>query len=299
MPPTERRIAGHHGLGLNLVEWSPTGAGSGSAPRAGDPTPLLFLHGFGMSARVWDPFAEALAGRYRVLALDARGHGDSDHDPEFRYSHAAVTRDVECVADALGLERLSLVGHSMGGFAAMRLAARQPGRVERLVLVDAGAEIVLGSRSRSSGREPATPAFASVPLTRGVRARLPPRAPPYTVPPLAFPVAARDERGRYVPKLDPAFLRPRGEGDPEARRSFDREAWAREESERLWRALAAIPCPTLVLRGAESSALSEATARRMAEQVLAQGRALTLPGAGHAIMLDAPEALRAALLDFL
>ena len=105
--------------------------------------------------------------------------------------------------------------------------------------------------------------------------------------------------GRLVPKLDPAFLRPRTPRDPENRRGFDRARWAREETERLWRYLAAIPCPTLVVRGEKSVILSAETSARMVGEVLPDGREVVVPGAGHAVMLDAPAAFRAALGEFL
>ena len=126
MDPVSHAVQGAHGLQLHLLEWSRQGPA------------LLFLHGFGHSARVWDDFVPGVASRYRTLALDARGHGDSDHDPGYRYHHAGITRDIESVVDALALETLSLVGHSMGGYASIRYAAHHPERVAKLVLVDAG-----------------------------------------------------------------------------------------------------------------------------------------------------------------
>jgi pimeloyl-ACP methyl ester carboxylesterase len=281
--PASRRVAGHHDLSLHLVEWSDAGP------------PLLFLHGFGHSARIWDPFARALASRYRTLALDQRGHGDSDHDPEFRYHHASTARDVESVAKHLG----PLVGHSMGGYAAIRYAARHPSNVTKLVLVDAGPELSVASRAtRAESREPRSPAFASPADYTRVLARLYPRAKVSMLENLAPHWLRQRPDGRWEPKLDPAFLRPKSGADPENRRNFDRNAWAREEEQRLWDALGHISCPTLVVRGALSPSLSQETVDRMLT-VLSDARAVTVPDAGHVVMLENPDGLGAALAGFL
>ena len=288
MNPTERRIAGAHGLTLNLLEWSRDGR------------PLLLLHGFGHSARVWDPVAPVLASRYRVLALDARGHGDSDHDPEFRYSHSAVTRDVEAVVDELGIERFALVGHSMGGYASIRYAARHPDKIMKLVLIDAGPELSAASRAgRGERREPPDASFASASDYATVLARMHPHSPAAHLEHLARHWLREREDGRLVPKLDPAFIRPKSASDPENRRSFDRARWAREEAERLRSGLREISCPTLVVRGERSRMLSADTVEQMVSDGLRDGRSLTIEGAGHAVPVDAPQALADAVAGFL
>ncbi|MBL9214535.1 MAG: alpha/beta fold hydrolase [Opitutaceae bacterium] len=100
---------------------------------AGRP-PLLVLHGLLGSVRNWQTTGRDLAAGYHVFALDARNHGRSPHAPEMTY--AAMAADLLGWMDARGLARATLVGHSMGGKTAMRLACRHPERVERLVVVD-------------------------------------------------------------------------------------------------------------------------------------------------------------------
>ena len=82
MDPRSRRVSAAHGLELHLLEWSTEGV------------PMLLLHGFGNEAHLWDDFAPLVAPHYRVLALDQRGHGDSDHDPERRYDMHSMVDDV-------------------------------------------------------------------------------------------------------------------------------------------------------------------------------------------------------------
>src|SRR5919106_1158464 len=94
------------GLRLHLLDWGGEGR-----------TPLLLLHGFTGSAHAWDTLAIALQPHFRVLALDQRGHGDSD--PADVYSPIAAFDDIAGVVDQLGLTKLVLVGLSMGGRNAM------------------------------------------------------------------------------------------------------------------------------------------------------------------------------------
>ena len=118
------------GQRFHYAEWGPA-----TAP------PVLLLHGVTGHARTWDDEAAGLAARYRVLALDQRGHGDSDPSPNADYTVATMSADVAAFADALGLSRFSIVGLSMGGRVAIGFAGQAPARVERLVIVDIGPEI--------------------------------------------------------------------------------------------------------------------------------------------------------------
>jgi len=100
---------------------------------AGRP-PLVILHGFLGSSRNWQTAGAALTSRYHVWALDLRNHGRSPHAPEM--THDVLAADVLAWMDAQGLARGALLGHSLGGKVAMRLACRHPDRVDRLIVVD-------------------------------------------------------------------------------------------------------------------------------------------------------------------
>jgi esterase len=100
----------------------------------GSGPPLVILHGLFGSAANWRAVARGLAGRYRVILADLRNHGASPHAPSMDYRDQAA--DVGALLHSLGLERASLIGHSMGGKVAMTLALTAPERVERLVVVD-------------------------------------------------------------------------------------------------------------------------------------------------------------------
>ncbi len=99
--------------------------------------PLLLLHGLASNSRIWDLAAPHLTSRFRVLALDQRGHGLSDK-PDDGYDFQSITGDLQALIQALGLERPGLVGHSWGANVALQFAADQPDAVSWLVLVDGG-----------------------------------------------------------------------------------------------------------------------------------------------------------------
>ena len=100
-----------------------------------DAPPLMLLHSLGTDHRVWQPQAEALAGRFRVLRPDLRGHGGSDV-PAGPYTIEGMAGDVLAALDALGIDRLAVAGLSIGGMVAQSLAAQAPDRVSALVLCD-------------------------------------------------------------------------------------------------------------------------------------------------------------------
>ena len=283
MKPRTLQLPAAHGLSLRALEWSDAGE------------PLLLLHGFGHDAHVWDDVAPALAERFRVVAPDLRGHGDSDRDAEARYGHEAIGLDLEAAAGALGSPAFRVAGHSMGAYGALHWAARHPARVCALALIDAGPALSSAGVSRMRFRRlREEPTFAGPEEYARVLARLHPLADAGRLARLArHGLRARDD-GRLVPKLDPAMLKRRRGFDP----AKDRDAWAERESAFLWKVLRELRNPTLVVRGAESPVLARETAERMRDEALRRGKLVEIPRAAHAVMLDNPEALAIALADF-
>ncbi|MGZ3587008.1 MAG: alpha/beta fold hydrolase [Candidatus Limnocylindrales bacterium] len=106
------------------------------AQRSGEGPPLLLLHGLAGSARWWERNIPALSRSFQVSALDLPGFGGSHADARLVLDDIAA--QLVALLDDLGIERASVVGHSLGGLVAGGLAADYPERVDRLVLVDAG-----------------------------------------------------------------------------------------------------------------------------------------------------------------
>jgi 3-oxoadipate enol-lactonase len=123
---TEAGLAEAGGVRLAYRAWGAPGA-----------PPLVLLHGLGEGSADWDGVAPAFARHCRVYAPDLRGHGRSDWPGA--YSVELMRADVLGFLDALGLDRVDLIGHSMGGLVACLLAQQRPLRVRALILEDIGA----------------------------------------------------------------------------------------------------------------------------------------------------------------
>src|SRR5271156_4358116 len=107
----------------------------------GNGYPILFLHGGGLTAHTSDVMSTMLRDRFRCIALDQRGHGDSEWSPTVDYGVETQVKDVEGFIEALHLDRPVLVGQSMGGLNSMAYASRHSDLVKALVVVDVGPEI--------------------------------------------------------------------------------------------------------------------------------------------------------------
>lgn len=102
---------------------------------SGEGTPVLFAHAFSGSSAQWLPQVKHAAQTRRAVAIDLHGHGRSDASSGAPYDTASFADDIQAAADALKLDRFVIVGHSLGGAAAIAYAAEYPNRVAGLVLV--------------------------------------------------------------------------------------------------------------------------------------------------------------------
>ncbi len=102
-----------------------------------DAPAIMLLHGSNADLHTWDPWADALKGKYRVIRFDQVGHGLTGPDPKDDYSRDNYVADILEVADKLGLKTFLLGGNSMGGKHALAFAVKYPERLTGLVLVDA------------------------------------------------------------------------------------------------------------------------------------------------------------------
>jgi pimeloyl-ACP methyl ester carboxylesterase len=276
------RVGGAHGLQLHALEWSRDGV------------PLVLLHGFSNEAHIWDDVAAAVAPYYRTVALDLRGHGDSDWDPERRYDYDSHVADLEAATAALGIERMVLVGHSFGGRVAMFFAGRHPERIAGLVIVDSGPEhdprgalrIRLETESRGDG------SFESRLDYRSLMERNYPAASPAIVDRLADHSLREREDGRFEPKLDPGFFRVDSNLS-----AAEQKRDGKATGDALWKALGRIAAPTLVIRGAASDVLSADVADRMMD-VLPAGQLAVVGQASHSVMTDNPAGTLQAITAF-
>ena len=254
---------------------------------------VLFVHGFSHNRSVWHDVAAALPERWRPIAIDLRGHGESDWSTSGAYDLPDYASDLSACLDALGVERAHVVGHSLGGNVCTLFCAGHRERIHSLTLVDTGPSLALEGSAHVLGEVgEALRSYASVEAFRDQLSRLHPLGDGGLLDRLARASLVRRLDGRYEPALDPGVL---GEGLG----SIDPRAAAGAMEETLWRALRSLDRPVLVVRGGASSILSEQVARRMVEEELAAGRLETLPRAGHAVMIDDPSGFGQHLVGFL
>jgi len=250
----------------------------------GSGTPILFLHGGGINAHTWDCVAVMLGERHRCIALDQRGHGDSEWSPVVDYRIAAHVGDIEGFIETTGLQRPIVVGQSMGGLNSIAYATRHGDQISAMVIVDVAPEISASGAERI--RE-----FSSIPE-------------------LDSPQAFLERAVRFNPIRDPAALRrslhynlrqtPAGKWTfkhDQRRRSDDATRSFAEDRARLVSDLSRIRCPTLVVRGALSDVLTDAAAEKFARS-LPDGRWVRVEKSGHNVQGDNPRALLDAMLAF-
>ena len=272
--PDQRRVA-VNGLGLCYLDWGTLGK-----------RPILFLHGGALTAHTWDLCCLALRADYRCLALDQRGHGDSDWAPDADYSIAAQRDDIKGFAAAFGLRRFVLVGMSMGAINGLAYAIAYPETLSALVMIDAGPYLRRAGSRRirdfvNGGAEPET---LEAVIARALAFN--PRRDPLILRRSLMHNLRRQEDGNWVWKYD--------------RRRFRAMADDRLGAERrgLADGLAEVSCPTLVVRGGESDVFHDEDAERLAASV-PDGRWVKIPQAGHTVQGDNPKDLVAALRAFL
>jgi len=256
----------HAGLRLHLLDWGAIGL-----------PPLLLLHGGAQTAHSFDEVAPALARDHHVLALDQRGHGDSDWAA--RYDREAFTGDIGAVLDAHGWEAATLVALSLGGLNAIAYAAGNPERVRGLVVVDVVPSVAPAGRD-AIGRQLAVRDFATFDEAVAHARAFNPRRTVANIRERLHHAMRKGPDGRWTYKFDPSI------------------AGGTRQIEELWWAVGRLRCPTLLVRGAESPVLTAEGAERFVRSVPGSSVGV-VPGAGHSVMGDNPAGFLAVVRPFL
>jgi pimeloyl-ACP methyl ester carboxylesterase len=235
---------------------------------APDAPPIVLLHGGHQSAHSWDLVSLYLAQRYRVLALDQRGHGDSEWPRDAEYSNHAMSLDAEAFIGALGLHRPIVMGHSMGGRNALLLTRRDPSRLRALVAVDVGPEVSDRGREVIAGFVQANQEFDDLEqFVSNVRKYDPYRSQEHIERTVKYNMLQRAD-GKYVSKCDatPRRLGLARSGGPLENITLDDAK--------------AFDLPVLLVRGANSRILTPEAADRFRD-ALPRGTLVTVPDCGH------------------
>lgn len=257
---------------LNLADVRLAYEASGAGP------PVTFLHGFTQSRAMWDEVVRELEPRWTLVLPDLRGHGDTEVKAGGAYTLDACLGDLSALWSELGHERSHVVGYSMGGRLALRLAAKRPGRLLSLVTISARPGLDEPARSirieddrklaaaiERHGMEWFVEHWEALPMFSGIARRGP-----------DFSAAMRERRRRNRAWELAASLRGMGAGATPP---------LRDE-------LRGLRAPALFVAGAEDAPYAEA-ALRLAE--LTGGRAEVLPDTGHNVAAERPRELARVL----
>ena len=246
----------------------------------GGPETIVFAHGLLWSCRMFDAQVAALRDRYRCVAFDFRGQGKSQVTRD-GYDMDTLYADAAALIEALGCVPCHFAGLSMGGFIAMRLAARRPELLRSLILLETSAD-----------PEPEE----NVPKYRGftLAARiLGPGAVAGRVMPILFGRTFLDDPARAAERAE---WQQRGAAN--GRVGVTRATAGVIDRNGIYDEIGAITLPTLIVVGDQDVATVPAKAERIHERI-AGSRLVVIPGAGHTSTVEEPAAVNAAILDFL
>jgi 3-oxoadipate enol-lactonase len=243
----------------------------------GEGLPVVLLHGFPFDHRIWEPAAEALSDTYRVIAPDLRGHGQSPA-PEGVYTMDALAGDVLALLDELKIERAVWIGHSMGGYITMAALRIAPGRIAGVGLV--ATHPFADSPEKQRDRI----ASAKKALERGSEAVVSGMVNGLFAP-------GTDLESEPVQRIRQIMVNTPREGVAGAL-----EAMAgRPDSVETLRDAA---IPMVLIAGAQDQIVGPDMIETMAK-TLPKLRRVPIDGAGHMPMIEQPDALTAALREFL
>ena len=264
------------GLRFHYRDWS--------SNKPNSPT-LILLHGYTGHARSWDKFADQMSNAYRVLALDQRGHGETQWAPSDQYGTDDMVADLEKFVTALDLDDFALLGLSMGGLVSIAYAGTRPSGLNKLVIVDIAPDIARSGLEGIRANVARSDLFDSVEEAYD-RARLDNPVPPekhhYD---RVRNSLMRTKNGQWTYRYDRALR------DPEVNR-------IRMSPEQGWQAAAKINVPTLLVRGENSNILDGDVAKRF-EKTVPECNVVEVAGSGHSVPLDKPEEFALVASHFL
>jgi pimeloyl-ACP methyl ester carboxylesterase len=241
---------------------------------------MVLLHGIGDNAHIWDHFSRAAADRWKIIALDQRGHGLSDWAVPPVYRCDDYVADLDRLIHDLQLTGIVLMGHSMGALHATRYASQCPEKVSGLIHADI---------------EPCPPEWNKKYLLN-----LYEQLPAYyeSVDEYIVEIQKNSLYADQKMLCDIAsFALTRGK-DGKYRRRFDREVLSHFDHYDLWPSLSNIKCPSLIIRGKESRVMGDEIAREMS-RMIPQGKFAEVPKATHPLHTDNPIGFQRAIFDFL
>jgi len=258
-----------NGLTLNCLDYG----GEGKRP-------LLFIHGGSAHAHWWDFVAPAFCGDFHVLALDQRGHGESEWADEWAYGSRHYVSDLDQVIDQWGFGAPVLIGHSMGAHNVLVYASEHSEKLRAMVVIDS----------------PADYSEYAVEFLKTYADKPPRRFESLEQAISNFKVLPRETMAKKEVLDHIARHTYKRLDDGAWTHKLDRRTLSRDPS-RVWDALGRIACPSLIVKISKSPVLERENAKKMVA-ALPNGRLVEIDDSYHHAMLDNPVAVIAVLSDF-
>ena len=244
----------------------------------GEGTPLVFIHAFPLSSAMWEPQIKPFSQNYRVVAIDLRGHGESDA-PLWHFTLDDYAEDIHALLTHLNIKQATFIGLSMGGYTLFSLYRKFPNSVKAMVLADTRAQA--DTEEAKAGRF----AMAQTAYQSGPQAiaemMMPKILAPFTM----------EHRQEVVDRIRKIILKNKASGIIVDLMAMSR----RPDSTSL---LSHISCPTLIIVGEQDVATPPSEAQYMKERIPGS-KVVTIPQAGHMSNLEQPEVFNGALSEFL
>ena len=266
-----------NGMKFHYLEWGDTS----------NPV-IVMLHGFAQQAHSWDFVALAFADRYRVIAIDQRGHGDSDWAKDGDYTPETQQIDIQGIVEELKLDEFILMGLSMGGRNSFTYAANNPEKVKALIIVDAGPENVRAGTQNIRTFVEQEDELDSIDAFVERVIKYNPRRDPIQIRGSIVNNLKQLPTGKWTWKYD-KLLRSAG------RMGRKQEP---EVTDRLWKYVESLSCPTLVGKGDRSDVIAAGTADQMHKRIPG-GKIAIVENAGHLVMGDNPSGFERAVTTFI
>ena len=251
------------------------------------PLSILCMHGLTRNHKDFEPMIAGLGQQYRFIAVDVRGRGLSSYDPDpSHYAPPVYVQDMKTLLDTLGLEKVALIGTSMGGLMSMLMMKTMPERVCGVVLNDIGPAVDKAGLNRIGSYvgkiEPLENWAAAAKAVQAVQGPLFPKFTDEDWMDFARRTFRKLQDGRIILDYDPAIATSLGKVKAGPLMRFF-----------MWRLFTSMSAaPLLVVRGQISDILANKTMNTMVHRH-PDARSVTVPDVGHAPILNEPEALEA------
>jgi pimeloyl-ACP methyl ester carboxylesterase len=262
-PPSQFVDLGN-GLTVHLRDTGPRGA-----------PVLVLIHGSNASLHTWEPWAQRLAPRYRIIRMDLPGHGLTGPSPTRDYTPAAYVDVVERIRAKLGVDHIVLAGNSMGGGVAWHYALQHPGHVRALVLIDS-----VGQPEPGNSKPPLAFRIARMPVLREIAAAITPRR----LIADSLPGVFGDPTLADAAMIDRYWELLRYPGNRTA--TLDRFALTPDSATAAQ--LAALRLPVLILWGAKDQLIPRASGAWLHARI-AGSKLIVYPATGHLPMEERPD----------